>query len=147
MTYDIKKARRSLRAAGFLKEEIIAATRTTRTLSSGKMIKTEPLSLSVPYVKYMIKERARGYRLARKQGLGRNQYIEMIKEHIYSDLDMLNEVGEIDFWQLLRREEERWKAAYPEYESPGNKTKKRSTHDFVNKYAKGLENYEKYRGR
>lgn len=140
---------RALRSAGFLPLEIAQMVSSTRTLGDGRKIRVKPLPLDVPYIKYMIRERARGYRLSKRQGMKPSEFRTMIEEEIYDNLDFYKPDGSIDFWQLLRREEERWKQTHPEYESPGNKSKKRkqTAQQFVSKYAKGLDNYARGRGK
>lgn len=141
-----KRVYRALRLAHFLPFEIREFARTVRITPSGKRIRVQPLPLNIPWIKDMIRERARGYRAARKAGLSNREFNEMIVEDMYAFNELLDDNGEPDPWQYLRRQKEKYKDKHPDYESP-YKAKKPKGKDFTSKYAKGLEKYERGRGR
>ena len=142
-----KRVYNAFRKAHFLPEEAKVFASNIRITPEGRRRRVGALPLNLPYVKEMLRERARAFRLGVKDGLIKSQHDwrETILEGIYTDLDLLNDYGEIDPWKLLRRAEEKYKDRHPEYHSP-YKAKKKKSH-FVSKYAKGLEAYDKGRGR
>lgn len=142
-----RKVYQALRYAHFLPEEAREFAKTTRITSSGKRIKVSAMPLNVPYIKDMIRERARAFRRGVRDGLVKSlkDWREVIIEGIYIELGFLDEDGNIGPWQLLRYNEDKYKDQHPEYQSPYKA--KRKTTDFVSKYAKGLEAYERGRGR
>jgi len=149
----VERTRRALDKAGFLPFEYMAFTSTRRVTPSGKTIRVAPMPLDIPYIKEMIRERARAFRRAIKVGMKIEDYIDMITDDLYGELDLLDEDGNPDPWQYLRRQEDRYKDRHPEYKSPYKAKKKKV--DFDRKYNEGkksrrktaLEEYEKGRGK
>lgn len=147
MTPNREQKVRILGNSGFSAREVREILRTTRILSNGKRIRVAPLPLDVPYVKEIIRQRARNYRRALSSGMTRGQYIHSITETVYPDF--LDENGNPDFWKYLRYIENKYKDEHPEYNSPQGKAHKRQSKDFVSKYKRGanLRDYAKYRGK
>ena len=106
-----------------------------------------------PYMREGIKERRRALKDSMREYKGRGfrfsktEWAEIIKE-MYITKGWLSE-GRSDAWQMLRAWEDRYRDKRPEYESPPKKRKPKikRKEDFVSKFAKGLEAYEKGRGR
>jgi len=89
-----------LRYAGFLPFEAIELVRTSRMTPSGK-IKITPVPLNIPYVKEMIRDRARAFRVAKRQGVDIQDYIFSVEE-MYRENGYLTPEGLPDFWQYFR---------------------------------------------
>jgi len=111
------------------------------------------IAFKIPYIKEMRKERRKAYRDAIKEYKARDlrftkaEWQEIIKA-MYIERDWLRR-GKADPWQMIRALEERYKDKHPEYESPPRpgRPKKKRREDFVSKYARGLEDYERGRYR
>lgn len=111
------------------------------------------IALKVPYMRLGIQERRSAHQdalreyKARDVRLTKAEWVEIIRE-MYITRGWLRE-GKGDPWQMLRAWEERYRARHPEYESPPSrkKVKIKRRDEFVSKYAKGLEAYEKGRMR
>jgi len=118
-----------------------------------EILELSKIALKIPYVKEMRKERRKAYRDAvreyKERGLKltRTEWQEIIRD-MYIVRGWLKK-GKADVWAYIRANEERYKDKYPEYESPPRhrKVKVKRRKDFVSKYAKGLEAYEKGRMR
>ncbi len=140
----IRKQYNTLVNAGFLPEEAGTLLSSMRRLPTGKRIRVNPLPLDIPYVKEMIRERARAFRRAKKEGIINTwkEWRETIIDGVYVNFDYLNDEGEVDPWKMLRHWEERYKDKHPEYESP-YKEKKRKRKDFDDKWDRGEQKYPK----
>ncbi len=70
------KQYKALKTAGFLPFEIKEMFNTIRLKPNGQKMTVSPLSssLTLPYIKNMIKERAKTSRLAKKSGLSRTEF-------------------------------------------------------------------------
>ena len=128
VSWKTRKNINALSNAGFLPFEIREMLSTRRRLPNGKVIKVEPLPLNNPMLKEFIRERAKGIRRARRQGLSQAEIREMIIENMYGDNDFFNEQGNPDFWQEFRQFEEEYKTKHPEYARPPKKRR-----DFISK--------------
>ena len=99
----ISKTRRkynALRKAGFLPFEAIEFVRTSRMTPQGK-VKVTPVPLDIPYVKEMIRDRARAFRIAKRQGVDIQDYIFSVEE-MYREDGYFTPEGLPDFWQYFR---------------------------------------------
>lgn len=99
----IGEARRkynALRKAGFLPFEAKEFIRTSRMTEKGK-IKVTPPPLTIPYIKEMIRSRAKALRQAQREGVPIQDYINSI-EDFYRDESFLDADGSPDFWQYFR---------------------------------------------
>lgn len=100
----IRRIPKALKTAGFLPFEVREILRRKRTTSSGDTIEVDPLSnhLNIGYIKGMIRNRARAYRLAAKSGLTPRDYIDSVIKNIYEDEGYINPDGFPDFWSYFR---------------------------------------------
>lgn len=124
MTSSRYKKAVALKKAGFLPFEIREMLSTTRTLPSGKVIKVKSPNLSSPFLKGIIRERAKrakGFRKSRKEhreltpAQFSRQYRNSVIEELYVSNNWFNEDGNPDFWQLLRKAEDDYRNKHPEY--------------------------------
>lgn len=132
--------------------------RYNRLVTDFKFLPFEARELSkvpfkTPYMRGGIQERRRAYRDAIKEYKARDmrftkaEWVEIIRE-MYIAKDWIKE-GKSDPWQMLRTWEDKYRDKHPEYESPPRrkKVKVKRKDEFVSKFAKGLEAYEKGRMR
>jgi len=108
------------------------------------------ISEKVPYMPQLIATRASLLARAKREGWSRARYETYIKEQYRKKgWRKLNRPGTKvvdDPWQMLRDYEDRYKDKHPEYISPWVKKQKRFR-DFISKFDKGLEKYERGRYR
>lgn len=140
VTRKLQRKISSLYRLGMIKREIGQMVSTRRTLPDGRVIKVIPLPITVPYVKELIRTRTVAFRNAKRQGIvkTRQEWDNFIIESVYVANNYLKEDGRIDFWQMLRNWEERYKEKFPEYDSP-YKEKKKKMKDFDDKWKRGAE--------
>jgi len=103
----------------------------------------------VPYMPQLIATRASLLARARRDGLSQIRYISIIKEQYRrKGWQRLNRACKLvyDPWQMLRDYEDRYKSKHPEYISPWLK-KQKDWRGFTSKFDRGLEAYDKGRGR
>lgn len=117
----------------------------TRRASRAKILKesgflpfeTRALSkvpFSVPYVRPLIKARMKAHLAYIAKGNTEAQWHKFIRQE-YRDHDWM-QAGVYDPWQMLRDREHRYRAKYPDYESPWeSKRVKRSSAEFERKVA------------
>jgi len=102
-----------------------------------------------PYMPQLIAVRGSLKARAKREGWTQKRYETYIKE-IYRKRGWrkLNRVGKTvdDPWQMFRFYEDKYKSRHPEYISPWVPRQMRFR-DFVSKYERGLEKYEKGRYR
>lgn len=103
----------------------------------------------VPYIPQMVATRSSLLARARREGWSQKRYETYIKEQYRKKgWRKPNRVGKIvdDPWQMLRDYEDRYKSRHPEYTSPWVK-KQKKWRDFISKFDRGLEKYDKGRYR
>jgi|TARA_Y100000310_G_scaffold342427_2_gene445653 hypothetical protein len=124
-----KKKHNILKKAGFLPFERKKLVSQFRILPSGKRRKVKPISLTNPFIKNMIRERAKSFRKARKamEGLSDRAFMIKYRQIIFNDIylynNWLDKEGNPDFWQLLRHIESDYGSKYPEYNIEKRKTR------------------------
>lgn len=102
----VSKARRKLAAlkkAGFLPFERKEFLKTTRITSRGEKITVAPASLQLPYIKKMIRDRAKAYRHAVKSGMSIRNYTDSITDGLYREQGLVDKDNFPDFWALYRK--------------------------------------------
>lgn len=99
------------------------------------------MPLDVPYVEAMIEERRDAFREAQRQGLGRKEWNEVIKD-MYADNNWMSK-GKADAWKMLRHNEDEWRRTHPEdeYWKLQKPRKKKTKAGYDEKYEKGLTKY------
>jgi hypothetical protein len=137
-----QKVYNALKNVGFLPFEARDITRVSRITPSGKRIKVRPIPLSVPYVKEMIRERAKEHRAAKAAGVTDTEWIKRIRDR-YDENDWYNREGNRSLWPMIREYEDRYRAKHPQYESPGEKRKRKTTRDFIDRWDRGEQKYPK----
>lgn len=83
---------------------------------------------TVPYMGTLIRARHIRYTWAKKKGLSERQYIKAIRQlYLANDWIKVDKAGRRrgDPWQLLRQFEDRYREKHPEYQSPGEKRRRR----------------------
>jgi len=128
-----------LKEEGFLNFEAIALSK---------------IAFKVPYIKGMRKERVRARRDAigeykeRRLRFSKAEWRAIIRD-MYIAKGWFKE-GKADVWQMIRANEEKYKARHPDY-APAygekKKVKKKRKEEFASKYQAGLRAYEKGRYR
>lgn len=107
------------------------------------------VAFKTPYVRGMIAERRKKLRQAEKEGWSRIRYNALIMGHYQrKGWRRRSKDGKtvLDPWAMLRDYQDRYKSQHPEYVSPWIK-KQKKFRNFASKYDRGLERYEKGRGR
>lgn len=110
-----------LRYIGFTKQEATDLVSTRRTLPSGRVIKVALLDLSTPFIKTMMKSRARSWERAKKRGVSRVQFEKRIRERLKKGVTVRHRDGSKkhhdinSVWDLVRVYEDRYTDSHPEY--------------------------------
>ena len=101
----------------------------------------------VPFFKILVKERAEEFKEAQARKLSAAKWEKMIvaryKDNRWTEwTGRVRSILKLDPWKMFRDYEDRYKARYPEYQSPWKKTKLAST-DFAAKYKRTVEKQER----
>jgi len=110
-----------LRASGFIPREAQVLSRVPPKIT--------------PYFRMIVKEREAMWKRAQKLGTGRPKFEDQIKELYRVNRWMKRgRTGKplLDPWQMLREVEDKFRAKFPQYESPWEK-RQRSWRDFQTK--------------
>ncbi len=86
------------------------------------------IPFTVPYMGGLLRARHIRYTWARKKGLTDRQYAKAIRQlYLANDWIKLDKAGRRrgDPWKLLREFEDRYREKHPEYQSPGEKRRRR----------------------